>query len=572
MNRSVLFLAVVFGVAAGVWFMYQARIAPPAETVATAATEMPVEPMPGTPIGATLLPGLGDYSFAVTSAHPDVQRWFDQGLSLTYGFNHDAAERSFLKAVELDASCAMCWWGAALVLGPHVNAGMDPANNGKAWMRIKKAMELAPSASPREQAFIKALAARYAENPAADRRPLDEAYAKAMGEVAAARTEDVDAAVFHAEALMDLQPWDYYDSQGQAKGRTNEVVATLEAVMQRKPDHYGAMHLYIHAVEASNDPDRGAAAADRLRELVPGSGHLVHMPAHIYTRVGRYHDAVVANQKAVAADDAYLATCRPGVAVYPLAYVPHNHHFLWWASSMEGASAAAIAAADETAKRATVPELLRLPDFIFLQDFMVTPLKARTQLGRWDEVVATPKPEADLVYPTAIWHYAQGMAAVRQARLDAAQEHLTALAATAADPVWQNAMIGPMHPLSATLGVAERVLAGELAAARKDFPAAISALEQGVALEDRVAYYEPPVWHHPVRQFLAAQQLAAGQAAAAEATYREDLKRNRDNGWSLYGLAQALRAQKREADAKQVDAQFQKAWVNADIQLQASRL
>lgn len=569
MQRSILFLVLLFGVAALVWYRYQTMpvevaVAPPAET---APTEMPVAP-----VGATLLPGLGSYSFAVTSRHPDVQRWFDQGLALAYGFNHDAAERSFLKAVELDADCAMCWWGAALVLGPHVNAGMDPANNGKAWMRIGKARQLAGKASPREQAFIEALAARYAENPPADRRPLDEAYAQAIGEVAKARADDLDAAVFHAEALMDLQPWDYYDSNGQPKGNIAEVVATLESVMTRSPDHFGALHLYIHAVEASDDPDRGAAAADRLRELVPGSGHLVHMPAHIYTRVGRYHDAVIANQKAIAADDAYLATCRPGVAVYPLAYVPHNHHFLWWASSMEGAGAAAIAAADETAKRATVAELIRLPDFIFLQDFMVTPLKARVQFGRWDDVVATPKPEADLVYPMAIWHYAQGIAAVRQARLDAAQEHLTALATTAADPKWQTAMIGPQHPLSATLKVAERVLTGELAAARKDFPAAIAALEQGVALEDAVAYYEPPVWHHPVRQMLGAVQLAAGKAVAAEATYREDLRRNRENGWSLYGLAQALRAQKRDGEAAQIDDRFGKAWINADLALQASRL
>src|SRR5690606_23719598 len=293
-------------------------------------------------VGAHLLEGLGDYRFPVTSAHPEVQRWFDQGLMLAYGFNHDAAERSFLRATELDPDCAMCWWGAALVLGPHVNAAMDPADSQDAWQRLQRARELAPGASEREQAFIRALSARYAQDPAEDRRPLDEAYAVAMRELARARPDDLDAAVMSAEALMDLQPWAYYDERLQPKGHTAEVVATLESVMARDPDHAGALHLYVHAVEASDDPQRGVDAADRLRELVPGSGHLVHMPAHIYARVGRWHDAVLANQRAIEADDAYLALCRGNAqGVYPLGYVPHNHHFLWFAASMEGDSALA---------------------------------------------------------------------------------------------------------------------------------------------------------------------------------------------------------------------------------------
>lgn len=567
MNRTIIAVVAALGFLAGGWYVYQGRNATSQEAVPGVAST-PAAAL----VGATLLPGLGGYRFEITTASADVQKWFDQGLALTYGFNHDAAERSFLKGAELDPSCAMCWWGAALVLGPHVNAPMDPGNNGKAWARLQKARELGAKATPREQAFIQALSARYAENAPTDRRALDEAYARATGELAKARPDDLDAATFHAEAQMDLHPWDYYDAQRKEKGHTAEFVATLESVLARNPDHPGALHLYIHAVEASTNPDRGVAAADRLANLLPGSGHLVHMPSHIYTRVGRYHDAVVANQKAVAADDAYLATCKPGVAVYPLAYVPHNHHFIWWAASMQGASAAAIAAADETAKRATVKELLRLPDFIFLQDFMITPIKARTQLGRWDEIAALAKPEADLAYPTAFWHYAQGMAAVRQARLDDAQQHLAELAKASADPIWQKAFIGPQHPLSGSLRIAERVLAGELAAARKDFPAALAALGEGVSLEDQLVYYEPPVWHQPVRQTLGAVQLAAGKADLAEATYRRDLETNRENGWSLFGLAQALRAQKREDEARQVDARFAEAWAHADVKLESSRL
>ncbi len=565
MKRLITVLAVVIvGFTIGLWF------AGPHDPEVPAGGD--AGPAPAAPVGATLLPGLGDYRFPVSSQHPEVQRWFDQGLALAYGFNHEAAERSFLKAAELDSACAMCWWGAALVLGPHVNAPMDPGNNGKAWQRMVKARQLSAVATPREQAFITALSARYAEQPPTDRKPLDEAYAEALATLIKAFPDDLDAAVFHAEALMDLQPWNYYDRQGQPRGRIDEVVSTLESVMRRKADHAGALHLYIHAVEASNAPDRGVVAADRLRELLPGSGHLVHMPSHIYTRVGRYHDAVIANQKAVAADDGFLATCRPGVAVYPLAYVPHNHHFLWWASSMEGASQAAIAAADETAKRANVPQLLRQPGFIFLQDFMVTPLKARTQLGRWDEIVATPQPDADLAYPTAIWHYAQGMAAVRQARLEAARQHLTALAGAAADPAWEQAYIGPQHALSGVLKIAERMLAGELAAAGKDYPAALASLQQAATLEDGLAYYEPPVWHQSVRQTLGAVQLAAGQAAAAEVSYREDLARYRDNGWSLFGLVQALRAQRKDGEAAAVEQQYAQAWQHADLKLASSRM
>ena len=266
-------------------------------------------------VGATLLEGLGDYHFAITSAKPDsvkrdVQRWFDQGLMLTYGFNHDAAERSFLRATELDPDCAMCWWGASLVLGPHVNAAMDPANNAAAWTRLQKAIALASKTTPREQAFIQALSARYAEKAPEDRKPLDAAYVDSTGKLAAQFPDDLDAATFHAEAMMDTQPWDYYDAKLQPKGHTAQFVSTLESVIKRNPDHPGALHLYVHAVEASADPQRGVAAADHLRTLIPGSGHLVHMPAHIYSRVGRWHDAVLANQVAIEADDAYLAVCR----------------------------------------------------------------------------------------------------------------------------------------------------------------------------------------------------------------------------------------------------------------------
>jgi tetratricopeptide (TPR) repeat protein len=527
---------------------------------------------PAAPVGATLLEGLGDYHRAITTSKPEAQRWFDQGLMLSYGFNHDAAERSFLKAVEVDPDCAMCWWGAALVLGPHVNAAMDPANDAKAWMRLQKARALAPRVDLWEQAFIEALATRYAEDPPADRSALDRAYANAMRGLVRKLPDDLDAATLYAEALMNLSPWDYYDARGRPKGHTTEIVAVLESVMARAADHAGALHLYIHAVEASNQPGRGAAAADRLRDLVPGSGHLVHMPAHIYTRVGRYHDAAVANQKAIKSDDVYLAACKPAPGVYPLGYVPHNHHFLWWAASMEGASATALAAAAETARRVEATGLLREPGFEFLQDFWVTPLKAQVQFARWSEVASTPKPGDDMPYPQALWHFAQGMAAVRTQRLDEAQQQLALLRKAAADPRIAQILVGPERSVQRTVVVAERLLTGEVAAARKDHAAAIAATKQAVAEEDANPYFEPPLWHQPTRHFLGARLLAAGKAAEAEQVYREDLKRNPDNGWALHGLMTSLQAQGKKKQAAAAGAQLQKAWAHADVKLVASTM
>ncbi|HEX5664156.1 MAG TPA: hypothetical protein VFX93_11775, partial [Xanthomonadaceae bacterium] len=524
-------------------------------------------------IGAHLLEGLGDYRFPVTSKHPEVQRWFDQGLMLTYGFNHDAAERSFLKATELDPDCAMCWWGAALVVGPHVNAGMDPNDNADAWSRLQRAQALAPQASERERAFIQALGARYAQNPPTDRRPLDEAYAAATRALVRQRPDDLDAAVLHAEAMMDLQPWNYYDEKQQPKGNTAEIVSTLESVMSRNPDHAGALHLYVHAVEASANPERGAAAADRLRELIPGSGHLVHMPAHIYSRVGRWHDAVIANQRAIEADDAYLALCRGNTqGVYPLGYVPHNHHFLWFAASMEGSSKLAQAAARTTAERTDLQDLMRQEGFAGLQHYWLTPWFERVRFGRWDEIAKAPNPAPDLPYVTAIWHYAQGMAAVRQQRLDDAQQHLDALRPLSVDPVMEKLTVWDRYPLAHATRIAERMVTAEIAAARGDHAAAIAALGEAVKIEDGIPYDEPPGWHAPVRQTLGAVLLQAGRAGEAERVYREELHRNPGNGWSLFGLAQSLQAQGKVADADATRGQFAAAWRNADIRLTASRM
>lgn len=554
MNRNFMLVVVVILLAAVGYWLYGKKAAEP--------------PLPDlAPVGANLIEGLGDYSMPITAKDKDVQRWFDQGLAMTYGFNHDAAERSYLKAAELDPACAMCWWGAALVLGPHVNATMDPANNPKAWDRVKRAERAAGGATEKEQAFIKALAARYAENPPENRRPLDEAYEAAMDALAEKYPDDLDAVTLHAESQMDLQPWDYWDAAGQPKGHTAEVVTQLESVMARNPRHAGALHLYVHAVEASPDPSKGVAAADALRELLPGSGHLVHMPAHIYARVGRYNDAVIANQKAIGADDAYLAICKPGPGVYPLGYVPHNHHFLWFAATMEGASGIATEAAAHTGQRTSDPKLMRTPGFEAMQNFSLTPLFAAVRFGHWDDVLAMPKPEDDLPYMQAMWNYGQAMAAVAQGRIDDAKAFHAALLPATTNPAIEKMLAWDRYSLVGGVKIAERFVAADLARAAKDYDAAIAALSTAITIEDTLPYDEPPAWNWPARMKLGAVLLEAGKPAEAELAYRDELRRNPENGWSLNGLAKALKAQGKKKESQEVAERFSKAWANADIDL-----
>ncbi len=554
MNRNLMLAVVVILLAAAGFWLYGKTKGP--------------APLPDlAPVGANLIEGLGDYSMPITAKNKDVQRWFDQGLAMTYGFNHDAAERSYLKAAELDPDCAMCWWGAALVLGPHVNATMNPDNNPKAWDRLQRAQRAASKGTEKEQAFIKALSARYAEAPPENRRPLDEAYAAEMGELAAKYPDDLDVVTMHAESQMDLQPWDYWDASGQPKGHTAEVVSQLESVMQRNPKHPGALHLYVHAVEASPDPLRGVAAADTLRELLPGSGHLVHMPAHIYARVGRWHDAVIANQNAIGADDAYLAICKPGPGVYPLGYVPHNHHFLWFAATMEGASEIARAAAAHTGERTSDPKLMRTPGFGAMQNFSLTPLYAAVRFGHWDDVLAMPKPADDVPYMQAMWNYGQAMAAAAQGRVDEAKKFHEAMVPATTNPEIEKLMAWDRYSLIGGVRIAERFAAAAVARAEKDYDGAIAALNSAVTIEDTLPYDEPPAWNWPSRLALGNVLLEARKPADAEKAFRDELQRNPENGWSLNGLAKALKAQGKKQEAQEVADRFAKAWANADIDL-----
>ena len=513
-----------------------------------------------------LFDNLGTHHHKITTKVPLAQRYFDQGLRLVYAFNHEEAVRAFKEAARLDPNCAMAYWGVGLALGPNYNLPLDPERNRAAYAATQKAVKFAPKASAAERAYIAALTKRYSLAPDADRKALDQAYADAMREVAHAYPDDTDAATLFAESLMDLRPWALWTLDGQPQPGTLEIVATLEAVLKKDPMHPGANHYYIHAIEASPQPDRGLVAAERLHNLVPGAGHLVHMPSHIYMRTGRYADAADANTQAIKVDEAYIAAVKPA-GVYPMMYYPHNIHFFWAAASMEGRSADAI----RTARKMTngvSPEMVKEMDAI--EYFVPTALFALARFGKWEEILHEPAPPAGQPYATGIWHYARGLALANTGRLDeAASEQQAVAAAAAAMP--PERIIGDNTPPAALLHLAAEALAGESAARRGQTDDAVKHLQEAVRAQDALPYTEPPPWYYPVRQSLGAVLLTAGRPADAETVYRDDLQRNPENGWSLYGLWQALRARQAEAEAAAVEERFRKAWARADVALTASR-
>jgi tetratricopeptide (TPR) repeat protein len=514
-----------------------------------------------------LFENLGSYSHSISTRIPQAQRYFDQGLILSYGFNHAEALRSFQQAAELDRTCAMCHWGMAYVLGPNINAAMEEGAVPTAWEAIQQAIALSKYASPKERAYIAALATRYTAEPVEDRSALNLAYANAMRQVAQQYPNDPDAVTLFAEALMDTTPWDYWAEDGTPKPEGAEIIATLESVLQRHPNHLGALHLYIHAVEAER-PELAAAAADRLRDLNINTGHLIHMPGHIYIRVGRYHDAVIANQQAAAADAHYAHQHDPE-GTYPVAYMPHNHHFLWSAAVMSGQRDVALQAARDTA--ALVDQsLIREAGYGTLQHYAMIPLYTYVKFSIWDEILAQPAPAEDLVYPAGVWHFARGMAYTAKGQLQQAGEELEALQAIATSPALEGVTIWDINTTAHLLEIGSEVLAGELAAKQGNFEAAITHLQKGVELEDSLNYDEPAPWYSPVRQTLGSVLLQANRPALAERAYREDLSEYPENGWSLYGLSQSLRAQGKTREAQQVQTRFEQAWHHADISLTAS--
>jgi tetratricopeptide (TPR) repeat protein len=470
----------------------------------------------------------------------------------------------------LDPNCAMVWWGVALVLGPNYNMAMVPEAVAPAYEAIQQALKLAPRVSEKEQAYIRALAKRYSAGVLKDRSSLDKAYASEMQKLAQSYPDDPDASALYAEASMDLHPWDLYTRNGDPKEWTPALVDLIEKGMYRWPEHPGFHHFYIHAVEASRNPERGLHCID-LPKLVPGAGHLVHMPAHIYIRVGRYLDAVKANEDAVLADDKYEAEChRQGV--YELGYMPHNHHFLCAAAMLAGISSKSLESAHHLATHQD-KKLMRDPGFgASLQHYWITPLYAMVRFGKWDGILKEPSPVADLRYPVGIWHYARGFALLRTGHPEQAEQELKELTSIAEDPKMKELRIWEINSTADVLQIAREVLSGEIAAQKKKYDQAVMHLQNAVKLEDALQYQEPADWNASARQNLGAILLMAGRPAEAEAVYRKDLQFVPENGWSLFGLAQSLRSQKKVAEAESVDQRFKKAWSQADIQITSSRM
>jgi tetratricopeptide (TPR) repeat protein len=450
------------------------------------------------------------------------------------------------------------------VLGPNINAVMDAKDEPMARELAQKALSMKAGATPREQAYIDALAVRYTGN-SDDRRRNDEAYAAAMKQVVERFPDDLDATALYIEAMMNLRPWDYWQRDGQPQQGYAEVMALTERVLEKAPQHPGALHLYIHLME-STAPHKAVAAADRLLPLMPAAGHMVHMPSHIYHRVGRYQDAIRSNELAVAADEDYITQCR-AQGMYPMAYYPHNVHFLWWSTTFDGQSARAIAAAKKVAGGITDAMLAEAP---LLAGFRVVHYWALARFGRWDEVLALPAPPATSPFLAGARHYVRGLALVAKGSLPEADAELAALRGLMDDKGLDAPLFSPN--LSRTvLAIGPEVLAGEIAAARRDYAAAVAHLERAVRLEDGLVYTEPTEWHFPPRQALGAVLLAAGRPAEAETVYWEDLRRNPANGWSLYGAWQALLAQGKKDQAAVVETRFKQAWSRADVTLNASR-
>lgn len=508
---------------------------------------------------------LGEHSFPVTTNNRDAQRYINQGLNLSYGFNHAEAGRAFQEAARLDPKLAMAYWGQALVLGPNINAEMDSALENEAQKLIQQAKSLMYSVSPREQALINALEKRYTGN--AERRIVNnKAYAQAMREAHHRFPDDQDIAILFVESIMDLRPWGYWMPDGEPNNGIAEAVEVTEQILRANPKHPGALHLHIHLLEATKTPERAEKSADLLLPLVPEAGHLVHMTSHIYQRVGRYADAVKSNQMAIAVDERYLSGCKKE-GPYATIYYPHNIHFLWYAATFDGQSKLAMQAARDTASKVSDEILQKIPIATL---FRVTPYWALARFGLWQEILQEPAPPAFNAFLTGSWHYVRGLAFVATQRTQQAQQELAKLHVVL-NQLSKKDVILSKNTAGNILRIAAEVLTGEIAAARNQFDQAISHLDKAVRLDDALSYTEPPEFHFPPRLALGAILLKANRPSEAEVVYWEDLKRYRNNGWALYGLIEALALQNKVERAAIVKERFQNAWKRADIELKASR-
>ena len=520
---------------------------------------------------APLFKGMDVINFPISTKKSEAQKYFNQGLALAFGFNHAEAARSFYYATKLDKYSAMSFWGYAYVLGPNYNAGMEPDNYERAYKAIQQALKLSANASEKEKVLINALSKRYVAKAVEDRSALDKAYSDAMKEVANKFPDDNTIASMYVESIMDLHPWDLYDNKGVAKQWTPEIITLLEKILKKDPKHIGANHFYIHAVEASNAPERGTASAKRFDDgLVPGSGHLIHMPSHIYIRTGDYHKGTLANINSVKEDSIYVTMCHAQGA-YPLAYYPHNYHFMAACATLEGNYKWALIGANKTAELVH-PKTMIEPGWSTLQHFYVIPYFVAVKFGKWDDILKMKLVSDTMKYPVAVAHYAKGMAYLGKKNLVKAKAELAKLEVLANDKAMKKMTIWDINTMYDVLQIATKVLKGEILASEGNYKESIPLLEKAVAIEDGLNYNEPPDWFFSVRHHLGAVQIEAGKYNDAIKTYQEDLKTFRNNGWAQHGLRLAYQKLNNPTKVKEMDALLAKSWATADVKITTSRI
>jgi tetratricopeptide (TPR) repeat protein len=513
---------------------------------------------------ATLMPGLGNAHHPVSTSNPEAQKFFDQGLRLIYDFNHDEAARSFQRASELDAKLAIAYWGIAEAVGPNYN---DPASEDRfkqAHEAIQKAVDLSANASPSDQAYIQAMAKRFPADSKADLRKAAEDYHDAMREVSKKYPDDLDAATLFAESGMNLHPWGLWHVDGTPEAGTEEIVATLESVIRRDPNHLGAIHYYIHATEASPNPERALAGANRLAAMAPAAGHIVHMPAHVYIRTGDYEAAVKTNEQAAAVDRAYIKASG-AQGIYPMMYYSHNLHFIAMCASMNGNYAEARKNADLLVANVG-PHVKDIPP---LEGFMTIPMAVDVRFHKWNEILAMPQPDPAMKITTGFWHFSRGMALAGTGKVNEAEAEYKIVSEAEQNTPPDVVFAMPINNKAKDImKISEDVLGAKIAMARNDKVQAISLLTAAVAIQDTLKYGEPPDWFFPVRESLGGALLINGDAAAAEKVFRQDLDRNPRNPRSLFGLQQALKVQDQNYDADFIENEFRDSWKGGEVKVE----
>ncbi|MDW5289815.1 hypothetical protein [Formosa sp. PL04] len=517
---------------------------------------------------APLFENIGNHSYKVSTTNDLAQRFFNQGLSLTYAFNHAEAHRSFMEASRLDPDLAMAYWGQAYTLGPNINDPEPTEDRKESYNKaMLKANKHIAGTTKKERDLIQALGYRYSNDFSTPVEELNLEYMIAMAKVVKKYPKDPDILTLYAASVMNTARWNYWDKNGNPMPNIKDAKEALEFAMKENPNHPGAHHYYIHMVELPT-PELAVPSAEILGELMPGAGHIVHMPSHIYIRVGRYKDAVEVNKKAILADEDYISQCF-SQGIYPLGYYPHNIHFLWSAASLLGDSKTAIDAAKKTAEKVPVGEMEALH---FLQNFAATPLLAYVRFGKWNDILTYPKPNDDIKYLKLIWHYARGIAFIKKHNIPEAKEELEAIKTYTTDPDMETIKASGFDNGTAISKLAYEVVSGELANEQGDFKEAIAHLEQAVILEDNLIYNEPSAWYIPPRQNLGAVLMNANQFEKAEVVYKEDLNKLRQNGWSLMGLSKSLSEQGKTIEAEKIKTEFDKAWQYSDITIENSVL